>query len=57
MDGFVVGNRIRQGMLEYFTFLDKGNMVLGNKVIVKDGICIGFSEEGVGSVAGGGLPL
>ena len=37
--------------------MDKGDMLLGNKIIVKDRIRIWISEEGVGSVGhrvGGG---
>ena len=54
MDGFMVCDRIREGILEYFAFLDKGDMVLGNRIIVKDRIRIWILEEGVGSVSDGG---
>jgi len=37
---------------EYLARLDEGDMMFSDEVVVKDRVCVGFSEKGAGSEGG-----
>jgi len=37
---------------EYLARLDEGGMMFSDEVVVKDRVCVGFSEKGVGEEGG-----
>ena len=44
----------REGILEYLTCANEECVTYGYEIIVKNRVCVWFSEKGVGSIVGGG---
>jgi len=50
----VVCDSSREGILEYLTCANEECVTYGYEIIVKNRVCVWFSEKGVGSIVGGG---
>jgi len=49
VDRHMIGDTSGERIAEYFAFLNEGDMMFGDEIVVKDRVGVRFSEKGVGS--------
>ena len=52
VDRHMIGGTGGERIAEYFAFLNEGDMMFGDEIVVKDRVGVRFSEKGVGSKRG-----
>jgi len=52
VDRHMIGDTGGERITEYFAFLNEGDMMFGDEIVVKDRLGVRFSEKGVGSKRG-----